>query len=228
MTGKYTYARTRSIKRYTNDQLITSASEQNDNHNHHEDKKQVPAGRLAAPETRSRTHKRHGKTNRRRQKHDPRQYVDVREQITVKAVLGATRLSARLARSTVSGSSAGTNVAADATQESMYWQCNFGLFRGLPGVPGGKIEIVEEEFTGRLWSPSALLFRHVLHSKLLKPTEGLSNNCMVAVQKGSLLAYYFIIQGEEDNGSVGNIGYNTRLATRSGRARRSPKRNGTC
>lgn len=127
----------------------------------------------------------------------------------------SARMSARLARSTVSGSSAGTNVAADATQESMYWQCNFGLFRGLPGVPGGRIEIVEEEFTERLWSPSALLFRHVLHSKLLKPTEGLSNNCMVAVQKGSLLAYYFITLGEEDGGNVGNIGYNTRLTNRA-------------
>ena len=127
----------------------------------------------------------------------------------------SARMSSRLARSTVSGSSAGTNVAADASQESMYWQCNFGLFRGLPGVPGGQIEIVEEDFTERLWSPSALLFRHVLHSKLLKPTEGLSNNCMVAVQKGSLLAYYFITQGEEDNGSVGNIGYNTRLTNRA-------------
>ena len=127
----------------------------------------------------------------------------------------SARMSSWLARSTVSGSSAGTNVAADATQESMYWQCNFGLFRGLPGVPGGQIEIVEEEFTERLWSPSALLFRHVLHSKLLKPTEGLSNNCMVAVQKGSLLVYYFITQGEEDNGSVGNIGYNTRLTNRA-------------
>ncbi|WP_418383910.1 RHS repeat-associated core domain-containing protein [Akkermansia sp.] len=127
----------------------------------------------------------------------------------------SARMSSRLARSTVSGSSAGTNVAADASQESMYWQCNFGLFRGLPGVPGGQIEIVEEEFTERLWSPSALLFRHALHSKLLKPTEGLSNNCMVAVQKGSLLAYYFISQGEEDNGSVGNIGYNTRLTNRA-------------
>ena len=127
----------------------------------------------------------------------------------------SARMSSRLARATVSGSSAGTNVAADASQESMYWQCNFGLFRGLPGVPGGQIEIVEEEFTERLWSPSALLFRHVLHSKLLKPTEGLSNNCMVAVRKGSLLAYYFITQGEEDNGSVGNIGYNTRLTNRA-------------
>lgn len=127
----------------------------------------------------------------------------------------SARMSVRMARSAVSGSSAGTKVAADATQESMYWQCNFGLFRGLPGVPGGRIEMVEEDFTDRLWSPSALLFRHVLHSKLLKPTEGLSANCMVAVRKGSLLAYYFITQGEEDAGMVGNIGYNTRLNNRA-------------
>ena len=124
-------------------------------------------------------------------------------------------MSSRLACSTVSGSSAGTNVAADASQESMYWQCNFGLFWDCPAYPEARLKSWRRTLQNASGPPPALLFRHVLHSKLLKPTEGLSNNCMVAVQKGSLLAYYFITQGEEDNGSVGNIGYNTRLTNRA-------------
>lgn len=127
----------------------------------------------------------------------------------------SARMSARLANSTVAGSSAGTSVSADATQTSLYWQCSFGVFRGLPGVPGGLLEMVEEDFGNRLWTPAGLLFRHAMHSALLKPAAGLSANCMVAVQKGSLLAYYFITQGEEDSGQVNNVGYNTRLGNRA-------------
>lgn len=52
----------------------------------------------------------------------------------------SARMSSRLARSTVSGSSAGTNVAADASQESMYWQCNFGLFRDCPAYPEARLK----------------------------------------------------------------------------------------
>jgi hypothetical protein len=74
MPGKYTYDHARSIKRYTNDQLIATAPEQNRNQHHHEYKKQVPPGRFAAPYARTRTNKGHGKTNRRRQKHNPRQH----------------------------------------------------------------------------------------------------------------------------------------------------------
>ncbi len=38
-------------------------------------------------------------------------------------------------------SSAGCSVTAESTATLMYWSCNFGAFRGLGGLPAGRVEL---------------------------------------------------------------------------------------
>ena len=42
-------------------------------------------------------------------------------------------------------SSAGCSVNAESTATLMYWSCNFGAFRGLGGLPAGRVELRAEK-----------------------------------------------------------------------------------
>ncbi|MCC8148056.1 RHS repeat-associated core domain-containing protein [Akkermansia sp.] len=71
-------------------------------------------------------------------------------------------------------SSAGCSVAAESTATLMYWACNFGAFRGLGGLPAGRVELRAEEHVSGLENPSSLAYNHPLNSHLEVPEGGLA------------------------------------------------------
>ncbi|MCI9266875.1 MAG: RHS repeat protein, partial [Akkermansia muciniphila] len=71
-------------------------------------------------------------------------------------------------------SSAGCSVTAESTATLMYWSCNFGAFRGLGGIPAGRIELRTEESTSGLESPASLAYNHPLNSRLDVPEGGIA------------------------------------------------------
>ena len=71
-------------------------------------------------------------------------------------------------------SSAGCSVTAESTATLMYWSCNFGAFRGLGGLPAGRVELRAEEHVSGLESPSSLAYNHPLNSHLEVPEGGLA------------------------------------------------------
>ena len=70
-------------------------------------------------------------------------------------------------------SSAGCSVTAESTATLMYWSCNFGTFRGLGGIPAGRVELRSEETVSGLESPSSLAYNHPLNSRLDVPEGGI-------------------------------------------------------
>ena len=66
-------------------------------------------------------------------------------------------------------SSAGCSVRAESTATLMYWSCNFGSFRGLGGIPSGRIELYSREGVDGLQSPASLVLNHPLASYLDVP-----------------------------------------------------------
>ena len=70
-------------------------------------------------------------------------------------------------------SSAGCSVSAESTATLMYWSCNFGMFRGLGGIPAGLVELRAEETVSGLESPSSLAYNHPLNSRLDVPEGGI-------------------------------------------------------
>ena len=71
-------------------------------------------------------------------------------------------------------SSAGCSVTAESTATLMYWSCNFGAFRGLGGLPAGRVELRGEESVSGLESLSSLAYNHPLNSHLEVPEGGLA------------------------------------------------------
>ena len=55
----------------------------------------------------------------------------------------------------------------------MYWSCNFGMFRGLGGIPAGLVELRAEETVSGLESPSSRAYNHPLNSRLDVPEGGI-------------------------------------------------------
>lgn len=71
-------------------------------------------------------------------------------------------------------SSAGCSVTAESTATLMYWSCNFGAFRGLGGLPAGRVELRAEQNVSGLESPSSLAYNHPLNSRLDVPEGGIA------------------------------------------------------
>ncbi len=70
-------------------------------------------------------------------------------------------------------SSAGCSVTAESTATLMYWSCNFGAFRGLGGLPAGRVELRGEQNVSGLERPSSLAYNHPLNSRLDVPEGGI-------------------------------------------------------
>ena len=94
--------------------------------------------------------------------------------------------------SPLASSSAGNRTTATSDEDAMIWRINFGVLRGLMGIPGGHLELVR--FTGgsENWSPAALDYRHPLEDKLDIPQGGIVENGMVRIRAGSGRRYYLI------------------------------------
>lgn len=103
-------------------------------------------------------------------------------------------------------SSAGRTIQASANKINMLWQVNFGTFRGLGGVPGGKLEIVGKTFSSALWSVKSLCFNHPMERFITKsqavPFIG-SPNSLFAVSSGVRKENYLC---SGDGKSVSGVG----------------------
>ena len=109
----------------------------------------------------------------------------------------------RTSLSNESSSSAGSHVIANSDGDGMLWRCNFGSFRGMSGIPGGFLEIIPDQFSHQLWTPSLLSFRHPVNSRLAPPQHGWGANRFFQIINGADISNYFIDGEGEYAGNVG-------------------------
>ena len=97
-----------------------------------------------------------------------------------------TRLPLRLASSSSGGSSsAGRSVVRAATLQYMRWGTSFGVFRGMGGIPRGRLEMTGYDgYDASLLTPAALAYRHPAASAVLVPEGGIVPNAMFRVYEG--------------------------------------------
>lgn len=97
-----------------------------------------------------------------------------------------TGLPLRLASpSSGDSSSAGSGVVRSATLQYMRWAASFGAFRGMGGIPGGRLELTGYDgYNASLLTPVALAYRHPAASAVLVPEGGIVPNAMFRVYEG--------------------------------------------
>ena len=97
-----------------------------------------------------------------------------------------TGLPLRLASPSSDGSSsAGRGVVRAATLQYMRWAASFGAFRGMGGIPGGRLELTGYDgYDASLLTPAALAYRHPAASAVLVPEGGIVPNAMFRVYEG--------------------------------------------
>lgn len=97
-----------------------------------------------------------------------------------------TGLPLRLASPSSGGSSsAGRGVVRAATLQYMRWAASFGAFRGMGGIPGGRLEITGYDgYDASLLTPAALAYRHPAASAVLVPEGGIVPNALFRVYEG--------------------------------------------
>ena len=114
------------------------------------------------------------------------------------------RSGAAVAGSSAS-SSAGSEVSAMVTEDSLFWSCNVGALRGMGTSLGGKVVLQAKELSAALASPAALLFNHPMAARLVVPEDGVQPGCRMEVQRGNrvvALRYY-------TDGSIAPVGVDT-------------------
>lgn len=105
-------------------------------------------------------------------------------------------------------SSGGSMVTAGSDQDGMLWRCNFGVFRGMTGMPSGFLEMIPEQFSSDLWTPKALCYRQGMASKLVVPSGGIQANKFIQILNGADYSNYFI---DGDNAHPSTVGTTARL-----------------
>ena len=111
-------------------------------------------------------------------------------------------LPAARSGSAVVSSSAGSEVSASVTADSLYWSCNAGALRGFGAMLGGKLVMQAKALSAALASPAALLFNHPLAAILQVPAEGAQPGCRLEIHRGNrviALRYY-------SDGSISPVG----------------------
>ncbi len=82
-------------------------------------------------------------------------------------------------------SSGGSGVTREATHRYMRWACNFGAFRGMGGVPGGRLELLAFSWDDSLLTPTALSYRHPLSSYAAFPATGVATGQLISIWDGN-------------------------------------------
>ncbi len=93
----------------------------------------------------------------------------------------------------VASSSAGSEVSASITEDSLFWSCNVGVLRGMGAALGGKVVLQAASLSAELASPAALLFNHPMAARLVLPEGGVQPGCRLEIQRGNrvlALRYY--------------------------------------
>ena len=92
----------------------------------------------------------------------------------------------------LSSSSGGSGITRTATATSMSWSCNFGTFRGLAGIPTGRLEILGYAWDTTLGEPAGLTLRHPFATSLLVPEGGVKVNELVRLCDGMSATNYML------------------------------------
>lgn len=99
--------------------------------------------------------------------------------------------SSRSFKSTVDAdwgsSSAGSSIIRKAELRYMRWAVSFGVFRGLGGIPNGRLELMGYQYDASLQTPVGLAYRHPVASVVLVPEGGIVPNELFRVYEGGRL-----------------------------------------
>ncbi|MCH5285454.1 MAG: RHS repeat protein, partial [Akkermansiaceae bacterium] len=89
--------------------------------------------------------------------------------------------------------SGGSGVSRASSANEMSWTAQFGVFRGLAGMPAGLLDIsCFEEFKPELGRPEGLRWRHPLASSLALPEEGIAPGRPVELWDGYDLVNFLL------------------------------------
>ena len=82
--------------------------------------------------------------------------------------------------------SGGSSAVRYSSAKRMKWSVQFGVFRGLSGVPAGRLQIAKQrEYEAKLGRVDGLAYAHPLAATLEVPEGGVKNGEMVALCRGS-------------------------------------------
>ncbi len=120
-----------------------------------------------------------------------------------------------------SSTSGGRGVSRTSSANDMAWTAQFGVFRGLAGMPTGMLSIsCYEEYQPELGQPAGLRWQHPLGSSLALPEEGLAPSQMVELWDGHNLVNFLLDGTGARFFKIGaSVGSNTELAPVSAMSR---------
>ncbi len=87
-------------------------------------------------------------------------------------------------------SSAGSGIIREARLQYMRWSANFGTFRGMGGIPKGRIELIGYRYSASLLTPAGLAYSHPAASFVSLPAGGIRPNSLLRVRQGGAYANY--------------------------------------
>lgn len=93
-------------------------------------------------------------------------------------------------RGDFSSSSAGNGITREARLQYMRWSATFGVFRGLGGIPKGRLEIIGYRYSPTLLTPVGLAYSHPAASFVSLPAGGVKPNSLLRVREGGAYANY--------------------------------------
>ena len=114
--------------------------------------------------------------------------------------------------SDANSSSAGSGMSRSASVRSMRWAASFGVFRGLGGIPGGKLELMAYQYDASLLTPAGLVYRHPVASSVLVPEGGIAPNQMFRVYEGRAYTNYVCDANGREAFGVGSTSSKTNRA----------------
>ena len=103
-----------------------------------------------------------------------------------------TVISGKMAQSPLASSGGGSRTTATSDEDSMLWRANFGVLRGIHGIPGGYLELIRFDSNADDWHPRSLAYRHPVASLLQLPAGGLVPNGMMLVHSGKARRAYLV------------------------------------